>query len=185
MRGKKAMMDDLFDLMFTIVVAFFALLFLSGALNANVDNSNEIALNAFDEYLAEQRFLTFLESPATIQGKQGNVAELIVWSVNHDDFEGIEQQALQLLEEGKNRFILMTFDKDEFMETTQGFTDRQLSSDLRLVSIAKHNFWRREFARDDLDDSLKPHFVDLPNFKGQSPQYIRVLFKYKQGGADE
>lgn len=38
------MMDDLFDVLFTVMVAFFALLFINVALNKSIDDRNEKSL---------------------------------------------------------------------------------------------------------------------------------------------
>ncbi|MBS3169313.1 hypothetical protein J4210_02410 [Candidatus Woesearchaeota archaeon] len=42
--SKKAMMDDLFDVLFTVMVAFFALLFINAALVKSIDDRNERSL---------------------------------------------------------------------------------------------------------------------------------------------
>ncbi|MBI4151594.1 hypothetical protein HY496_01375 [Candidatus Woesearchaeota archaeon] len=44
MRNTKAMMDDLFDFLFTVLVAFFALLFIHAALVKSIDDRNQNSL---------------------------------------------------------------------------------------------------------------------------------------------
>ncbi len=43
-QNKKAMMDDLFDLLFTVMVAFFALLFIHAALVKSIDDRDKKSL---------------------------------------------------------------------------------------------------------------------------------------------
>ena len=43
--NKKAMMDDFFDFLFTIVIAFFSLIFIGFLLNSSVDSANSFSLS--------------------------------------------------------------------------------------------------------------------------------------------
>jgi hypothetical protein len=43
--NKKAMMDDFFDFLFTIVIAFFSLIFIGFLLNNSVDSANSFSLS--------------------------------------------------------------------------------------------------------------------------------------------
>ena len=184
MKGKKAMMDDLFDLVFTIVAAFFTLIFLSGVLNASVNNSHEITLQHLDEYSAEQTFVKYLESPATVEGQQMTVADLIVWSVNNNEYGELDDMTYQLLANGVNKYIVMLFDREEYIEDTKDLTPAALqkySGEGVSFSPAKVNLRRADVVNDELDDHAKPHFIDLPNYQGKEPKQIRVLFKFRQG----
>ena len=40
-RGKKAMMDDMFDFLFTVFAAFFVLMFIGTVLSSSVNNNEE------------------------------------------------------------------------------------------------------------------------------------------------
>ena len=50
-KNKKAMMDDLFDLLFTVMVAFFALLFIHAALVKGVDDRNKKSLGEMSDVM--------------------------------------------------------------------------------------------------------------------------------------
>ncbi len=47
---KKGMLDDLFDLMFTVLVGFFLFFFLNGVLNAGIDRSHDQSLLHLDSF---------------------------------------------------------------------------------------------------------------------------------------
>jgi len=48
--GKKGMMDDLFDLFFTVFASIFLLLFISAALTGGIKNSNEKSLKEVADF---------------------------------------------------------------------------------------------------------------------------------------
>ncbi len=76
-RGKEGMMEDLGDLIFTVIAAFFILFFLNGVLGSNADN-NEAATNYL---LREVQFkghaLDFLRTTTEIDGVKYSMLELV------------------------------------------------------------------------------------------------------------
>lgn len=51
------MLDDLFDLLFTVIVGFFLFFFLNGVLNAGINQSHDRSLRQLDEFrLKESAF---------------------------------------------------------------------------------------------------------------------------------
>ncbi len=56
-KNKKAMMDDLFDFLFTVMIAFFALLFIHAALVKGMEDKDKISLEEMNLVLKTQSFL--------------------------------------------------------------------------------------------------------------------------------
>lgn len=48
--NRKGMLDDLFDLLFTVIVGFFLFFFLNGVLNAGINQSHERSLLELDSF---------------------------------------------------------------------------------------------------------------------------------------
>ncbi|MBU0470182.1 MAG: hypothetical protein KKA62_05660 [Nanoarchaeota archaeon] len=49
-RGKKAMMDDLFDLFYTLAVSILLLFFINAALSGGIDQSNKKSVSKLEEF---------------------------------------------------------------------------------------------------------------------------------------
>ncbi len=179
MKGKRAMMDDLFDLVFTIVAAFFVLIFLSGVLNANVNNSHKITLQHLDDFSAEQTFVKYLESPATVEGQQATVADLIVWSVNNYKYEELKQVTHNLLDTRNFNYNIIFYDTKEFREKTEG---------RNIVRVFDSIVYKGQILS-RLGGELQVNYLysvmQLPNYKNKDLKSITVLFKYKGAPRNE
>jgi hypothetical protein len=65
--GKKAMMDDLFDVLITVFLAFFILLFIGLTINGTVEEKREITLNHLESTEHVNDFLV-LERGILVEG---------------------------------------------------------------------------------------------------------------------
>ena len=57
MFNKKAMLDDLFDLLFTVMVMFFALFFIHANLSGSFDNANRLSDQSFEKHVSTHGLL--------------------------------------------------------------------------------------------------------------------------------
>ena len=66
-RGKKAMMDDMFDFLFTVFAAFFVLMFIGAVLSSSVNNNEEQVLDHLKKTQEVNDYLV-LERGVVVQG---------------------------------------------------------------------------------------------------------------------
>ena len=76
MFNKKAMVDDLADFLFLVLIASFSLFFLSGVLHNNIKQSEANSVEQIDDTNAMHLFLLYLETPIGHAG--ATVADLMV-----------------------------------------------------------------------------------------------------------
>jgi len=76
--SKKGMMDDFFDIMFTVIAAFFMLLFVGGVLNGNISNSLEESAKNSLAVQESQQFSNFLISTVNYEEKDWLVQDLML-----------------------------------------------------------------------------------------------------------
>ncbi len=77
MKGKKGMMDDLFDFLFTVIAAFFILFFISMALSGGAAKAADKSLERVDEVNSNFILLNYLRAPV---GEGKNIVDLILTS---------------------------------------------------------------------------------------------------------
>ncbi len=58
--NRKGMLDDVFDLLFTVIVGFFLFFFLNGVLNAGVNQSQDRSLAGLDSFRLKESALNNL-----------------------------------------------------------------------------------------------------------------------------
>lgn len=59
--NRKGMLDDLFDLLFTVIVGFFLFFFLNGVLNAGINQSHDRSLRELDSFRLKDSALNNLK----------------------------------------------------------------------------------------------------------------------------
>jgi len=72
---KKAMLDDLFDLFFTVIAGFFLLLFIGVIINGTVDDDNKASFEGINLLKGDEVLLNYLNTPINI-----------VWPTAKEDF---------------------------------------------------------------------------------------------------
>ncbi|MBU0457715.1 MAG: hypothetical protein ABH824_03905 [Nanoarchaeota archaeon] len=82
-KDKKGMMDDFFDFFFTVIIAFFILLFLNITLSGGLERSTEATYRKIGAVDAKNNLLMYLKSPVD----DGNMADLIIkWYYNKENY---------------------------------------------------------------------------------------------------
>jgi hypothetical protein len=82
--GKRGMMDDLFDVLFTVMAAFFILFFAGLILSGSGADRERIATGEMGEMTAKENLLIYLKSPVS---NNRNMADLIVqWRYDKEKY---------------------------------------------------------------------------------------------------
>ena len=84
--NKRAVVDDMFDLIFTVVAAFFILIFVGSALQEGPESSERESLEQLGEVVAKENLLRYLQT--------GNTTELIITGQKNKVKEVTEQYLL-------------------------------------------------------------------------------------------
>jgi hypothetical protein len=88
-KNKKGMVDDTFDLLFTVASIFFILIFISVVLNINAAAKEEVALEKFEVFTLHEELLVYLNSPVEVKLNEGDkkitLRENLVIIANSDD----------------------------------------------------------------------------------------------------
>ena len=87
--SKRGMLDDVFDLVFMVIVGFFAFLFVQGMLNVNAENRAEQLKTEVVNLEVKQNGLAFWQSPLSYGGKEWTVVEFILYYLPTREFNGV------------------------------------------------------------------------------------------------
>src|SRR3989344_1460239 len=91
--SKRGMLDDVFDLVFMVIVGFFAFLFVQGMLNVNADNRVEQLKTEVVNLGVKQNGLAFWQSPLSYGGQEWTVAEFILHYLSTPEFNSVTFEA--------------------------------------------------------------------------------------------
>lgn len=89
--GKKGMMDDFFDLLFTSIALLFLFLFVSSILNTDVETKKEATIAHLDSYQNDAALLHFLNYPSSIGERAATMKAVLLAAANvnkNDLFQG-------------------------------------------------------------------------------------------------
>ncbi len=168
MMDRKGGLEDATDLLFTSLAVIFGIFFLSLALQGAVDKSHEETVKHIEELQSKWLMLDYLKTPVDVAGEQALLADLVVWSVEHEDYEKLETITEQLLKQEGDRYYITISDTADFSEE---------DSELEKIAEAKIIIKRADL-RDKPVRTMEGSFIHLP-------QGVTVEFKFKPGDDNE
>ena len=81
-KDKKGMMDDFFDLLFTVIALFFMLFFVSAIFNTDVETKKEATITHLDSYQNDAALLHLLAYPSSVEGRVVTMKTAILVAAN-------------------------------------------------------------------------------------------------------
>ena len=114
--GKKGIMPDFFDLIFMVLILFFALFFIQLVLNSEVEAKTEISLENLDQFNSEQQFLYYLNYPVLIGEREIKMKDLILLAVNTNQEELFEEKTEAYFREKKAEGSVAVYNTEEFRQ---------------------------------------------------------------------
>ena len=81
---KKAMLDDLFDLLFTVFAGVFVYFFLSFSITANAEARDKVTLGNLGKTEAEKALVDFLATPVQFEEHTVSLMEVLSSDLAHD-----------------------------------------------------------------------------------------------------
>ena len=94
MKNKKAMLDDLFDFLFTVVVAFFAFMLISSIIDSGINARREQTLQNIDNFQIKQSANIFLQEKIIYEGKEYAVIDFIRQCLDGNKIEAVKFRQL-------------------------------------------------------------------------------------------
>jgi hypothetical protein len=133
--NKKAMMDDLFDFLFTVITLFFSLMFIQVVISGNVQDKQELTLDRLSEFTGSQLMIDYLNSPIEVNGNKMTMQDLIILAVNTGDDNLLKEKSKDLFKKNKLQGTLTVFLGDD---AWSGYTN-YFSSDVTKNTIELSN----------------------------------------------
>ena len=81
-KGKKGMMDDFFDLLFTSLALFFIIFFVQVILDTDAETKTDVTLSELHNFENEVQLLHLLDYPISVDGKTQKMKNIILLSVD-------------------------------------------------------------------------------------------------------
>lgn len=133
LKGKRGMMDDFFDLVFTIVILFFALFFIQVVLNGDVESKQDISFKRMELFNNQELFLYYLNYPLSVEGTEMRMKDLILLAVNRDSEELFNEKNKEFFELRGVKGRVNVYDSKQYEEegsslfyySNVGFTDKE------------------------------------------------------------
>lgn len=115
-KGKKGIMPDFFDLIFMVLILFFALFFIQLVLNSEVEAKTEVSLQNLDQFNSEQQFLYYLNYPVQLEGQEIQMKDLILLAVNTNHQKLFEEKTEAYFKEKKAEGNVAVYNTEEFQQ---------------------------------------------------------------------
>lgn len=114
--NKHGMMDDMFDFLFTVIAAFFILLFVGMALSGGQKERDDTVLEMTMNTEANEILLNYLRTPL----EDGNMADLIALRFHYkDEYDSLYKQEterlLDPLQTNKRKVAIQLYDLDNYI----------------------------------------------------------------------
>ncbi len=152
--GKKGIMPDFFDLIFMVLILFFALFFIQLVLNSEVEAKTELSLETLDQFDSEQQLLYYLNYPALVGEQKIQMKDLILLAVNTNRGDLFEEKTGTYFREKKAEGNVAIYNTAEFRQGKD-----------RLFSFSNVVF-----------GSGKKCSLELPNLENKQIPSITVVF---------
>lgn len=154
------MLDDLFDLLFTVVTLFFCLFFINFVLSGNVEAKEEAALDNVNALNVEKALLHYLNYPVLIEDKEIKMRGLLLLAVNGDDEDLFEEKTEEYFEKRIMQGMVNIYNTKDYLE------DEDFLFDFNNLDI---------FSGEETKAT-----ISLPNIENNEVPSITVVFTAKK-----
>jgi len=93
--GKRAMMDDLFDVLFTVMAAFFIMIFMGIVIGGAEEGKEQAANNQIKILDINNNFLMLLKTPVNEKETLWDLMATVSVKDRHEEFNRVVQEAME------------------------------------------------------------------------------------------
>ena len=111
---KRGVFQDWLPLVVSIVIltiVFFFMFFGRALSEAKIDAA---AMQTASQFEIDAIFSNYLISPVTVWDKQGNIADLVIWSINNDDYARLEEETKKIFIDDNIKWSVSIYDSAKY-----------------------------------------------------------------------